>query len=218
MTSEYNAAQRVLHLLKQNVSDFELSLSTADTAVTEAAIAQSLQTLSKRIGEYRILGRQEANERKRKTMLDRAAVMAEDHEQLKRRFEKHQQHRSERTTGVEERNELFQRQPGAGGARVQQTDTAIVMDPQEEQDFWMRSEQALDGYLAQGVASLTNLREQKGMLQDAHARIMNADNTLGLSRSVITLINRRTTQDKLILAGGMAFTCACIYFLLSFIG
>ncbi|KAJ1877365.1 hypothetical protein LPJ71_011266, partial [Coemansia sp. S17] len=64
MTSEYNAAQRLLHKIKQSVSEFELNNTGGNTNVVEAAVAQDLQTLSKGIAEYRILGRQESNERK----------------------------------------------------------------------------------------------------------------------------------------------------------
>ncbi|KAJ2360604.1 hypothetical protein H4S02_011904, partial [Coemansia sp. RSA 2611] len=98
MTSEYNAAQRLLHKIKQSVSEFELNNSGGSTTVVEAAVAQDLQTLSKSITEYRILGRQESNERKRKTMLDRATAMADDHELLKRRFEKIKLRKTERET------------------------------------------------------------------------------------------------------------------------
>ncbi|KAI9473042.1 hypothetical protein BX667DRAFT_396910 [Coemansia mojavensis] len=213
MTSEYNAAQRVLHKLKQDVSELDLLASMEDATVLQGAISQNLQTLSKRITEYRSVGRQEGNERKRTTMLNRASTMAEEHEQLKRRFEKIKQQRTLQTTHTEERNELFQR---THSGRAQ--DTAIVMDPQDEEAFWSRSEQALDGYIAQGMASLQNLREQRGLLHDAHRRILNADDTLGLSRSVIKLINRRTTQDKIILGGGMLVTCILIYFIVHLFG
>ncbi|KAJ2358407.1 protein transport protein bos1 [Coemansia erecta] len=215
MTSEYNAAQRVLHKLKQNVSEFDLMATADDSAVVQGAIAQDLQTLSKRISEYRVLGRQEANERKRTMMLDRASSMADEHEQLKRRTEKIKQRRSTRSTHEDERNELFQR--GQGAARTQM-DTAIVMDPQDEEAFWNRSEQMLDGYIEQGMSSLQNLREQRGILRDTQRRILNVDDTLGLSRSVIKMINRRTTQDKIILGGGMAVTCILIYFIVHLFG
>ncbi|KAJ2844678.1 protein transport protein bos1 [Coemansia brasiliensis] len=215
MTSEYNAAQRVLHKLKQDVSELDLLATTEDATVIQGAIAQNLQTLSKRITEYRSVGRQEANERKRTTMLDRASTMADEHEQLKRRFEKIKQRRASQTTYTNERNELFQRTQNSGRTQM---DTAIVMDPQDEEAFWHRSEQALDGYIAQGMASLQNLREQRGLLHDAHRRILNADDTLGLSRSVIKLINRRTTQDKIILGGGMVVTCILIYFIVHLFG
>ncbi|KAJ1652030.1 protein transport protein bos1 [Coemansia sp. RSA 1836] len=211
MTSEYNAAQRLLHKIKQNVSEFELN-SNGKTEVVEAGVTQDLQTLSKSITEYRILGRQESNERKRKTMLDRATAMADDHELLKRRFEKLKLRKSEQATYKQERNELFQPVATSGG---QMMDTAITVD---EDAFWGRSERALDGYIAQGMASLDNLREQRGLLQEARRRIWNADSTLGLSRSVITYINRRTAQDKIFLAAGMVVTCLAIYFIVHYFG
>ncbi|KAJ1823104.1 protein transport protein bos1 [Coemansia sp. RSA 2599] len=218
MTSEYNAAQRLLHKVKQSVSDFELGKYN-DELVIKAAIVQDLQTLGKRVTEYRLIGRQEATERKRNMMLDRASSMADDHEQLKRRYEKLKQRKTEQAMYQDTRQELFQRTAamGGGGAR-EPMDTAIVMDPQAEEGFWGRSEQALDGFIAQGMASLDSLREQRGLLQGAHRRILNADNTLGLSRSVITYINRRTTQDKIFLVGGMFVTCVFIYFIVHYFG
>ncbi|KAJ1899295.1 protein transport protein bos1 [Kickxella alabastrina] len=219
MTSEYNAAQRLLHKIKQSVSDFELGRFNGP-AVIQAAIVQDLQTLSKRITEYRILGRQEATERKRNMMLDRASSMAEEHEQLKRRYEKLKQRKTEQATYDDNRNELFQRSNMNGsGAGAMPMDTTIMMDSQgEDGGFWGRSEQALDGYISQGMASLDNLREQRSMLQGAHKRILNADSTLGLSKSVITYINRRTTQDKIFLVAGMFVTCICIYFIVHYFG
>ncbi|KAJ1730888.1 protein transport protein bos1 [Coemansia biformis] len=215
MASEYNAAQRVLHRIKQHVSEFELGASTSDTTVMQAAIAQDLQTLGQRISEYRLLGRQETNERKHKMMLDRAATMGDEHEQLKRRYEKLKQHKAEQALHRNERSELFQR--GAGASRAPM-DTAVAMDPQDEESFWGRAEQELDGYIAQGVASLDNLREQRGFLHNAHRRILNAGETLGLSQSVIALINRRTAQDKIILGSGMVFTCIFIYAIVHYFG
>ncbi|KAJ1663510.1 protein transport protein bos1 [Coemansia sp. RSA 1813] len=216
MTSEYNAAQRLLHKIKQNVSDFDLSEGDNNKAAVQGAIAVDLQTLEKRIGEYRILGRQEGNERKRKMMLERASAMTDEHSQLGRRFEKMKQLKTERQENAQNRAELFQRNPTAGTREPM--DTAIDMGVQNEEAFWDRSENALDGFIAQGLASLESLREQRGFLDNARRRILNADSTLGLSRTVITYINRRTTQDKIILVAGMVATCFGIYLIIHYLG
>ncbi|KAJ2548006.1 protein transport protein bos1 [Coemansia sp. RSA 1933] len=221
MTSEYNAAQRLLHKIKQNVNAFDLNEgSNDDTAgvVVQGAIAVDLQTLEKRIGEYRLLGRQEGNERKRKMMLDRANAMGEEREKLGRRFDKLKQLKSERQELMQNRTELFQRTSAA--SREPPMDTAIEMGAptQNEQMFWDRSENALDGMITQGLASLENLREQRGFLDNARRRIISADSTLGLSRTVITYINRRTTQDKIILVAGMVATCFGIYLIIHYFG
>ncbi|KAJ2887685.1 protein transport protein bos1 [Coemansia aciculifera] len=208
MTSEYNAAQRLLHKIKQSVSEFELNGGGNSPAVVVAAVTQDLQTLSKGITEYRLLGRQESNDRKRKTMLDRATAMANDHELLTRRFEKLKARKTEQAAYTQARAELFVGQTSPDTA-------AITVD---EDAFWDRSERALDGYIAQGMASLEGLREQRGLLQEARRRIWNADSTLGLSRSIITYINRRTAQDKIFLVAGMLLTCLGMYFIVHYFG
>ncbi|KAJ2511161.1 protein transport protein bos1 [Coemansia sp. RSA 1939] len=222
MTSEYNAAQRLLHKVKQNVSAFDLAAdSPGDTSgghVAQGAIELDLETLDRRIAEYRVLGRQEGNERKRKTMLDRAGAMSEERDQLARRFGKLKQHKTVRLEHAHNRAELFQRNPAVAESVAADTVIDMGMHSHDEGAFWDRSEQALDGFIAQGLASLDSLRDQRGFLRNAHARIINADNTLGLSRSVITYINRRTTQDKIILAVGMLATCFGIYFIIHYFG
>ncbi|KAJ1674827.1 Golgi SNAP receptor complex member 2, partial [Spiromyces aspiralis] len=112
------------------------------------------------------------------------------------------------------RGELFQR---SDGSRVRY-DTAIAIDAQDESAFWTRSEAAVDGFISQGVSALENLREQRQMLKNARRNMFNVQGALGLSRTVIRNINRRTTQDKFILFGGMILTCFLIYLIIHYLG
>ncbi|CAK8673340.1 Golgi SNAP receptor complex member 2-like [Clavelina lepadiformis] len=71
----------------------------------------------------------------------------------------------------------------------------------------------LDDIISHGSSVLDNLRSQRGMLKGVKTRMLNIANTLGLSNTVMRLIEKRTTQDKLILFGGM-FVTSLIMFLL----
>lgn len=61
-----------------------------------------------------------------------------------------------------------------------------------EHSFLRESENHIDQYIAQGRAVLENLVEQRGMLKGAKTRLLNAANTLGLSRETIAWVERRT--------------------------
>ncbi|CAH8459554.1 unnamed protein product [Heterobilharzia americana] len=56
----------------------------------------------------------------------------------------------------------------------------------------------IDDMLASGAFSLSALREQGMTLKKAQRRVMDVLNTLGLSNTVMRLIERRTHQDKIL--------------------
>lgn len=60
-----------------------------------------------------------------------------------------------------------------------------------EHTFLQESENAIDGYLAQGKAVLENLVEQRQILRGTRRRLVGAAETLGLSRDVIGWVERR---------------------------
>ncbi|GAA6008774.1 Bos1p [Rhodotorula paludigena] len=87
-----------------------------------------------------------------------------------------------------------------------------------EHDFLGSTGAALDGYLAQGQAVLGNLANQRDVMKGTQRRLLSAANTLGLSRSTITFIERRTKEDYYILLGGGAFTLVCFWAILHYWG
>ena len=64
----------------------------------------------------------------------------------------------------------------------------------------------MDALIDSGRNILGNLRDQKGILKDAQRKVLDVMNTLGLSNTVMRLIERRTAQDKWIFWGGVAIT------------
>ena len=61
-----------------------------------------------------------------------------------------------------------------------------------EHTFLQESENSLDTYIAQGRAVLTDLVEQRGLLKGTKRKLLDAANTLGLSRETIGWVERRT--------------------------
>lgn len=65
--------------------------------------------------------------------------------------------------------------------------------------------------LLSGHSVLENLKTQRLTLKGAQRKILDLANTLGLSNTVMRLIERRTYQDKFILYGGMILTLVIMF-------
>ncbi|PWN29712.1 hypothetical protein BDZ90DRAFT_249564 [Jaminaea rosea] len=87
-----------------------------------------------------------------------------------------------------------------------------------EHSFIQNTEQQLDAFIAQGKEVWTNLTEQRDILKGTRRKLLDAANTMGLSRNVINMIERRSTQDNAIFAVGALFTLVCFYYIYKWFG
>jgi len=96
-------------------------------------------------------------------------------------------------------------------------ETSILIDRAlQHQDGLNRSNKYLGDMLTQGSEILSNLREQRGTLKGVQKKILDVANTLGMSNTVIRLIERRSEGDKYILWGGMLGTCIFMFLVVKF--
>jgi len=113
--------------------------------------------------------------------------------------------REERQMQEVNRNELLHRTFRAN------EDTTIDMD--RMLNFHSSAQNAnkgIDDLLAQGGSVLENLRQQKVTMKGARRRMLDLVNNLGMSNTLMRLIERRGTEDRYVLFGGMAITCICM--------
>eukprot|EP00092_Neocalanus_flemingeri_P004868 GFUD01005239.1.p1 GENE.GFUD01005239.1~~GFUD01005239.1.p1 ORF type:complete len:236 (-),score=62.16 GFUD01005239.1:132-785(-) len=93
-----------------------------------------------------------------------------------------------------------------------ESETSIMIDRAlEHQTSLTRTNRYMDDMLGQGASILENLREQRGTLKGAQKKMLDVFNTLGMSNTVIRLIDRRAQGDKYILMGGMLATCVFMW-------
>nr|CAG4652261.1 EOG090X0GIP [Triops cancriformis] len=84
-----------------------------------------------------------------------------------------------------------------------QRDTTLLIDyALKENTSLQNSHRGLDDMMHIGHAVLDSMRSQRMTLKGAHKRFLDMTNTLGLSNTVMRLIERRGTQDKYIMYGG----------------
>lgn len=109
-----------------------------------------------------------------------------------------------------QRQELLQRRkhigPGRNGAI--DVETADL----EARERIRRSKQVAEEAYQTGVATLTAMAGQRDVLKNAHRKVLDVLNTVGMSDSVLRIAERRIGMDKLIAYGGMLLITAFIVF------
>ena len=74
------------------------------------------------------------------------------------------------------------------------------------------SDSAIDGLTGNATAVLDQLGQQRGALKGVHKRVLDLATTLGVSNSVMKMIERRQFLDKLLVYGGMLAVLALPWF------
>lgn len=87
-----------------------------------------------------------------------------------------------------------------------------------EHSFIQNTESQLDAFITQGRSVLGNLTEQRGILKQTRKRLLDAANTVGLSRELIGVIDRMSTQDTILFFGGAVLTLTAFYFIYRWLG
>jgi Golgi SNAP receptor complex protein 2 len=64
---------------------------------------------------------------------------------------------------------------------------------------------------------LNDIKEQSSLLKDVKRKILNVTNSLGLSNTLIRLIEKRNTSDKYVLYAGMFITCVIMFLVWKFL-
>ena len=86
-------------------------------------------------------------------------------------------------------------------------DTAIMIDASLQHNQRVQASIGnIDELIYAGNNILSNLKEQGGFLKSFQRKILDISNMLGLSNTVMRMIERRSSQDKIILFGGMIAT------------
>ncbi|KAJ1920517.1 hypothetical protein IWQ60_006975 [Tieghemiomyces parasiticus] len=213
MNSTYNSAQKQLFFLKQDVRKLE---SGTDTSVSlQEHIATKLTEFHRTIQKYQGLAQKEFVAQRQQQAKDRIRGFLDEYSQLNQKLERERAKVNARQTQAASHQELMQRRPTDQEPTSEATSIEMNYIGREQQSL-QQSEGAIDGFLDSAHAALTNLREQRGWLKNSRRRLLDTANTLGLSRSVIHYIERRTSQDKWLFWGGVVVTLAFIWFLIHF--
>ena len=79
-----------------------------------------------------------------------------------------------------------------------------------------RSRQGVTELLDQGRETLSALRDQRNLMKNIKKKMLDISSMLGMSNTVMRLIERRSEGDKYLLFGGMIVTCVIMYLVVKF--
>ncbi|CAO2624088.1 Golgi SNAP receptor complex member 2 [Lemmus lemmus] len=74
-----------------------------------------------------------------------------------------------------------------------------------------------DDLIGGGHSILEGLRAQRLTLKGTQKKILDIANMLGLSNTVVRLIEKRAFQDKCFMIGGMVLTCAVMFLVVQYL-
>ncbi|GAB5364408.1 hypothetical protein AAMO2058_000967500 [Amorphochlora amoebiformis] len=84
---------------------------------------------------------------------------------------------------------------------------------QQNKESLHNSNREADRILETGRATLENLRNQGNILKSAHRKMLDVANTLGLSGSLIKMIERRENVDRFLVYAGMGVSLTVLFLL-----
>lgn len=89
--------------------------------------------------------------------------------------------------------------------------TEEMNDLVEESDSWASSQNMVSELIGSGQASLSSLAEQRQRLKGVKRVIFQITNKLGLSNSLMRIVERRDATDAYLVFGGMILTLIVLY-------
>lgn len=132
--------------------------------------------------------------------------VAEEADSLKESLDRLAMRQQRRMQDARERAELMQRANGEGEHILR-----IFDDEAQALQSARNSHMMLEEAYATGVAVLSKYAEQRDRLKRAQRKALDILNTVGLSNSVLKLIERRHHVDKWIAYAGMIITVVVVY-------
>ncbi|KAM6450056.1 Golgi SNAP receptor complex member 2 isoform 1-T1 [Liasis olivaceus] len=98
------------------------------------------------------------------------------------------------------------------------SDTTIPIDETLQfNESLQNAHRGMDDLIGSGTSILQGLRDQRVTLKGTHKKIMDVANMLGLSNTVMRLIEKRAFQDKYFMIGGMLVTCIIMFLVLQYL-
>ena len=176
---------------------------------------RELQKVSQQIeSQWRILVVQE-NSSKRDIWKRKVEQVVEECDQFRVSLERFKSRETRRQAEERDREELMQRVTSDDEFRL------LVNQYDAEAGAKMslqRSGGMVDDLLAHGASVLGALGEQKERLKGAQHKMLDVLNSIGVSASLLRVIDRRQRMDAMLVYGGMLFTVVLLLIIWLFSG
>ena len=217
----YGVARRLIMEIRRGLEELEgaeargiIQTSTSLSRDMHAKLRE-LQKISHQIeSQWRILVVQE-NSSKRDLWKRKVEQVVEECDQIRVSLERFKSRESRRQAEERDRVELMQRVTSDDEFRL------LVNQYDAEAGAKMslqRSGGMVDDLLAHGASVLGALGEQQERLKGAQHKMLDLLNSIGVSASLLRVIDRRQRMDAMLVYGGMVFTVLLLLFVWMFFG
>jgi len=188
--------------LEELFQQFEASPNSS----TDVATQQRLSLLAREFGDLveRLQASVQELKGSAKTVWDRkAGRLSDDCQSLRHALDQRLGRMFQVQRDEENRKALF-----GGGSNKKQDDSAGLV---KEHRKLQESGQMLDNVLEQGRDVLRNLGKQNSTIKNARRKLLDAANVMGLSNSLVNVIDRRHTMDKYLVYAGMVASMLLLF-------
>ncbi|XP_051114118.1 membrin-11-like [Andrographis paniculata] len=195
--------ERLEYTSSASASASSLSSSSAVVGSSDdqgAAIRRDLNQIQSICVDMDRLWRSIASKPQRDLWKRKIEQVSEEADSFRASLDKYQLRQQKRIQEAQERAELLGR--ASGDSHV----LRIFDDEAQAVESVRRSSRVLEESFATGVAILNKYSEQRDHLKRAQRKALDVVNTLGLSNSLLKLIERRSRVDKWIKYAGMVLT------------
>ncbi|XP_050235487.1 membrin-11 [Mercurialis annua] len=214
LSEKYQNSKKVLLRARDGIERLErLESSTSsglDSPELSFNVKKDINQIQSLCNEMDRLWRSISSKPQRDLWKRKVEQIAEEVESLKQSLNRHFSRNQRRMTEAQERAELL------GRANGESAHVLRIFDEEAQATQSVRnSKRMLEDSLSTGSAILAKYSEQRDRLKNAQRKALDVLNTVGLSNSVLRLIERRNRVDRWIKYMGMLITVAVIYFFVS---
>lgn len=212
MDSLYQETNRLIVGVQGQLS--KLSTTHQDSLHdVEQKIEQSLEHASANCDRLAILLNKEPPQKKQSARI-KVDQLIYDLRHLNTGFLNYKHRKRLKEQEEKEREELLNRRFTTNNSG----ETSIMIDHALQHNTSLQNaDRGISDLLSGGSSILTSLRDQRVTLKGAHKRMLDIASTLGLSNTIIRLIDNRATQDKWIVFGGIIVTCIIMFFVVKYL-
>ncbi|KAF8398054.1 hypothetical protein HHK36_016980 [Tetracentron sinense] len=206
----YQSSKKLLLRTRDGLERLErLEFSSSngfDSPELSFSIKRDISQIQSLCAEMDRLWRSVASKPQRDLWKRKVEQVSEEVDSLKESLDKYFLRNQKRVLEAKERAELFERANGDSSHILR-----IFDDEAQAMQSARNSSLMLEEAYSTGVAILSKYSEQRDRLKRAQRKALDILNTVGLSNSVLKLVERRHRVDKWIAYTGMAVTIIVVY-------
>ncbi|XP_010509417.1 PREDICTED: membrin-11-like [Camelina sativa] len=208
LSEVYSSAKRILLKARDGIERLErFESSSMDSPDLASSVKRDITEVRSLCSNMDALWRSIHVKSQRDLWRRKTEQVGEEAEYLNQSLEKYMLRNQRKMLEAKERADLLGRASGEGAHIMQ-----IFDEEAQAMNSVKNSKRMLEESFSSGVAILSKYAEQRDRLKRAQRKALDVLNTVGLSNSVLRLIERRNRVDTWIKYAGMIATLVILYF------